>query len=209
MKTRLVIVTSFITTVVVLMIVLVAFSVASPILAQSLPAQAPSLADAHLALPGGGGGGGQVWSVFGWDLDDLRSEQIHDMSLGGCRHYEAGSGYTTAMATVNIPTGATITWMRMLFNDQQTDPNVVVELRRYIGVSQDLPAPVTLSSIGLSGSGSVMASGLSIPVDNGSYMYMVHTDTGVMAGNMEICQIQIGYTLPNIFGAAMPLLGKE
>jgi hypothetical protein len=170
MKTRIVIVTSFITTVVVLMIVLIAFSVASPILAQSLPAQAPSLADAHLALPGGGGGGWQAWSVFGWDLDDLRSEQIHDMSLGGCRHYEAGSAYTTSMATVNIPTGATITWMSMLFNDQIEDSNIRVELRRYIGISQDLtvPFPVVLSSIGISGTGSVMASGLSIPVDNGS-----------------------------------------
>ncbi len=40
-------------------------------------------------------------------------------------------------------------------------------------------------------------------------MYMVHVDTGVPANNMEICQIQIGYTLPNIFGAAMPLIEKE
>ncbi len=90
MKTRLVIVTSFITTVVVLMIVLIAFSVASPILAQSLPAQAPSLADAHLALPGGGGGGGQVWSVFGWDLEDLYSTSQHSFDLGGCRYYTSG-----------------------------------------------------------------------------------------------------------------------
>jgi len=208
MKTRLIIATSFITTVIVLIIALFVFSQASPTMAKSLPSDTvPSLADAHLALPGGGGGGGQVWAVFGWDLSDLRSSQIHDISLGGCRHYDAGSTDTTAMSTVHIPSGATITWMRMNFNDGDAVNNVEVQLRRYIGVSYDYPFLVVLTSSGVS-SGSLMAADLSIPVDNGVYMYMVHTDTGAVAGNMEICQIQIGYTIPGIFGSALPSISK-
>jgi hypothetical protein len=206
MKIRLVILTSFITTVVVLMIVLVTLSVANPIMAQSLPAQAPSLADAHLALPGGGGGGGQVWSVFGSDLEDLYSTSQHSFDLGGCRYYtSAGTNY--ANATVVIPSGATITWMRFLYVDTLTDSNLNVDLRRYTGRSYDIL--VNLYSSGSAGEGYTTSAALNIPVDNFSYLYMVHTSNSVVEDDFSICQIQIGYTLPNIFGAALPLLNKE
>ena len=119
MKTRLVIVTSFITTVIVLMIVLSCLFGGQP---DPGPEPASPGAQPGGCAPGPAGRRRRGWASvvclrMGFGGSAVHP-QIHDMSLGGCRHYEAGSAYTTSMATVNIPTGATITWMRMLFNDQ-------------------------------------------------------------------------------------------
>ncbi len=97
--------------------------------------------------------------------------------------------------------------MRFLYVDTLTDSNLNVELRRYTGRSYDIL--VDLYSSGSAGEGYATSGALSIPVDNYSNLFMVHTMNSVVEDDFSICQIQIGYTLPNIFGAAMPLIEKE
>lgn len=212
MKTRTVIATSFITTVIVLIIVIATFVLASPTLAQSLPAnqpagQVPSLDDSHLTLPGGGGGG-HVWTIFGSTFEDLYSSEVHGFDLGGCRYYDVGSSSTFANATVNLPDGAIITWMRFYYIDTLVDFNSSMELRVY-DTTRGYDTPVDLNSTGSGGLGFTQASGLNIVIDNMNHFYMLHMQTNAIEDDMSVCWVQIGYTPPSVFGSALPIINKQ
>jgi hypothetical protein len=215
MKTRIVIATSFITTVIVLIIAVAVFAPASPTLAQSLPsnqmvAQAPSLADAHLALPGGGGA--KVWNLLGGDFSDVSYGQQRGIAFG-CLFYWPGSSTPRAIATVHLPDGATIQWLRFYWRDWVDNYNVTVELRKYFYSGSffgyDIISP-TLQSDGTNAvpKESFTEVSLNIPVDNSTNMYAVYADLEYAEDDQKLCGIQIGYIEPSIFGSALPVIQK-
>jgi hypothetical protein len=211
MKTRVVIVTSTITTVIVLLIVVIAFSVASPTLAQGLPAEAPSLADAHLAMPmGGGGGGGAVWNILGGDMTDAYSTEDHSFAFG-CIYYNTAYPLTKAVATVRLPNGSIMNWMRFYWRDWFAE-NSELQLRRYYYSSgiftYDVLATIFSSGSVADPTESYTSTALDVTVDNYNSFYGVWIDLHYNEDDMKVCGIQIGYTPPSIFGAAMPVIEK-
>jgi hypothetical protein len=212
MKTRTIIFTSFFTTVIILIVVAAVFTRVSPTMAQNLPAnppagQVPSLDDSHLTLPGGGGGG-HVWTIFGSTFEDLYSSEVHGFDLGGCRYYDVGSSSTFANATVNLPDGAVITWMRFYYIDTLVDFNSNMQLRVY-DFDRSYDVSVDLNSTGSSGLGFAQASPLNIVIDNMNHIYMLHMQTNAIEDDMSVCWVQIGYTPPSVFGYALPLVKTQ
>jgi hypothetical protein len=213
MKTRTVIATSFITTVIVLIIVIATFVLASPTLAQTPPSQpasqAPSLADAHLALPAGGGG--KTWNILGSDLVDLFSIEDHGSAFG-CIYYNSAYPYTKANATINLPDGATIHSIRFYWRDWFSEDSELRLMRYYHDPIAGYDILATLYS-----SGTVVDpkesytenTSLNILIDNSTYMYAVYADLHYNEDDMKICGIQIGYTVPGIFGSALPIINKQ
>ncbi len=210
MRTRTIILTSAATTIAVLAIVVAVLAVASPGVAQTtIASQPPSLADAHLALPDGGGA--KIWSILGQDLVDLQHYQKH-VSVFGCRYYETGSTYQRASAPVHLPDGATILWFRFYWKDITDAANSEAQLRRYPFVypnDYDI-----LSTIYSNGTTAVPLESftedgdLNILIENSTYIYNVYVDIHYEEDDMRICSIQIGYTVPGIFGSAMPIIQK-
>jgi hypothetical protein len=214
MKSRIIIATSFATTVIVLVIIIVVFALVNPTLAQSLPggkpaAQQPSLADAHLALPAGGGA--KIWNLLGMDMTDLIFNQTH-VAAWGCLYYEPGSSSTTAYATVHLPDGATILWLRFYWRDWVDPYNLELQLRRYPYASMyDYEILSTIYSSGTAAEpreGYTEDASLSIPVDNGSFIYALYANLHYAEDDHKLCGVQIGYTEPSIFGSALPVIQK-
>lgn len=213
MKIRIVVLTSFITTIIVLIISLAVFTMASPTLAQSLPSspradQVPSVADAHLALPVGGGW--KIWSILGSDMEDLFSSEDHGYAFG-CRYYFSAYPFTKAEATIHLPDGAIIKSIRFYWTDW-FDANSEVQLRRY--VHNPLAFYETLTTLYSSGSVAdplesyTEDASLNILVENSTYIYAVYADLHFNEDDMKVCAIQIGYIPPSIFGAALPVIQK-
>ncbi|MBN2678536.1 MAG: hypothetical protein JXR32_10805 [Anaerolineaceae bacterium] len=210
MKIRTIIITSLVTTVFVLGIVVAAFAMASPSLAQTPPmSQAPNLAASHLALPEGGGA--KIWNLMGNNLQDYLPFQDH-RSTFGCLYYEDGSvNPTYASATVHLPDGATMQWIRFYWRDWESDQNIELQLRRYPYANMSGWEPLaTLWSYGTDTTPleSYTEASLNIPVDNTSFIYMVYANLHYAENDHKLCGIQIGYTEPSIFGAALPIIHK-
>jgi hypothetical protein len=214
MKTRIVIATSFITTIIVLVIATTIFTLVSPTMAQALPAsrqagQAPSLADAHLALPEGGGG--KTWNILGSDLTDLYSAEDHGSAFG-CIYYNSVYPYTRANATIHLPDGATIHSIRFYWKDGFVQDSELRLLRYYHDPYANYEILTTLWS-----SGTVEDplesytedTSLDILVDNSAYIYAVYVDIHFNEDDMRICGIEIGYTPPSVFGYALPLVKTQ
>jgi hypothetical protein len=214
MKTRIIIATSFITTIIVLIVAVAAFALASPTLAESLPSnqvagQAPGVAGPHpVLLPEGGGG--HYWTIPGSAFVDLYSSDEYQFDLGGCKHYMAGSAYLLANAPVNLPDGSTITGMRFYFDDSVAGEAgySTLDLREYDFLHSNASI-ATLNSTGSSGSGYVEINGLSWVVSNFNHFYMLHYDANYTGSSMQICSVRISYSPPSVFGYALPLIKTQ
>ena len=209
MKTRTVIATSFITTVIVLIIVIAAFALASPTMAKSLPSnQALSLADTHLAVPAGGGE--KAWTAAGATFTDIwPSVAASGFELGACKYFLSGSADGTfAMAQVHLPYGATITSLTMYYIDSTGAANAQLNLLEYNFADRGYDTLATLNTTGSSTSDRSVFIGLSVPVDNDNHFYMLDYHTGFIGDQLCLCKVRIGYTIPNIFGYALPVVNK-
>lgn len=212
MKFRTIFLTSAVTTLVLVGILFATLAVASPGMAQVQPvSRAPSLSASHLALPGGGGG--LVWNLLGSDMVDTVWTAKH-VNAFGCLYYEVGSTTTSAIATVHLPDGATIQWMRFYWRDWVDPYNVELQLRAYhIEAPQaDYDLLATLYSTGTAASPAESytdSAALSILVDNASFLYMLYANTHYAEDDQKLCSVQIGYTVPGIFGAAMPFASSS
>lgn len=209
MKTRIVIATSFITTVIVLIIAVAVFALASPTMAQTLPSnqmavQAPSLASAHLALPGGGGE--QYWTVVGATFTDLWSSYVdHGFDFGGCKYFISGNVEAAyAMAPVNLPYGSTVTSMRFYYNDNDATFSTL-ELREYY-FTHSYNTLAALDSV--TGQDFVETTILNLPLDFENQIYVLHWYSRLIGNKQGLCSVRIGYTTPSIFGSALPVIQK-
>ncbi|GEM_PF-4311065 len=214
MKIRTIIITSAVTTLFVLGIVVAALATANPGMAQVLPIrQAPSLESAHLALPDGGGE--RVWNLLGGDFSDVAPGQDRAIAFG-CLYYEPGSTTPWAIATLNLPDGATMTRIRFYWRDWVDTYNVSLDLRKYYydGTSHiftyDLLLPAPLESNGTAAlhKESYTEAFINIPVSNANGFYAVYANLEYAENDQKLCGVEIGYTLPGIFGSAMPIISK-
>jgi hypothetical protein len=207
MKTRTVIATSFITTVVVLVITIAAFALASPTMAQTPPSsQAPSFAGAPLAAPEGGGE--KSWTAAGATFTDIwPSVAASGFELGACKYFLSGSADGTfAMAEVHLPYGATITSLTMYYMDSTAAANSELTLREYNFADRGYDILATLSTTGSSTSDRSVFIGLNVPVDNDNHFYILDYHAGFIGDQLCLCKVRIGYTVPNIFGYAFPAI---
>jgi hypothetical protein len=210
MKTRLIIATSFVTTVIVLVIMVGVLALANPTLAKSLPsghlaAQQPSLAETHLALPQNGSG--PYLSLPPSSFINLYSDIGYDFSEEGCMHHTTGSEGGYFSAAVSLPYGSRINTVRFFYYDlwATSDASLVVQEGDYIGGFLNL---VSLASSGDPGFGSAEATGLDLALDYENKSYIILYDDNHIGAAMQLCGVRIGYTPPGIFGSALPVIQK-
>jgi hypothetical protein len=206
MKTRVIIATSFITTVIVLIVAIAVFALASPTMAQTPPAnQVPSQVDARLALPAGGGG--NFWSVAGSTFVNIYSGFETSYGAGGCLYHSSGTGGAYFNAPVTLPYASTITSVRFYYYDNTDLYDSTLELREY-DYSGAYTSLLSLSSSGKPGYSFIDSALLSLPVNYSANNYVLHYSDNYIGASMRLCGVRIGYTPPGIFGAALPIIQK-
>jgi hypothetical protein len=222
MKTKLVIGTSFLTTVITIVAILAVFSLTSASQAQTpqssqgtgqvvnpdpdgdiqseLPASIEDEPDAAQAAT-------VYLHLSGSSFIQMYSDVDYTYSSGGCVYHSAGSASHTFMNLgLILPSGSRIKSMRFYFNDTST-LNSTLRLRQ-MDDGDNWSDVATLTSTGTAGLGYVSISNLDYLIDYTNYSYVIQYQGNVIGATMKFCGVRIGYSPPSIFGVAMPFITK-
>lgn len=218
MKTRIVIVISFLTTVVTLVLVLAAFSPTSTSLAQApQPSQVPIagpdevIRDESPALVENDPNLSEATNLHlhlsGSTFMQMYSDVGYSYYSGGCVYHSSGSASHTFMNTALVlPSGSRIKSMRFYYYDA-SDSNSTLRLRQ-MNDGNEWVDVASLDSTGTVGLSYSSISGLDYLVDYTNYSYVLQYQGNVIGNTMRLCGVRIGYTAPSVFGMALPLITK-
>lgn len=112
---------------------------------------------------------------------------------------------------VELPYKATISQLRLYFNDFNAATNGILHLVQLNdGLSLGYTQLMTATTTGSSGTPSfVDAIGAPVTLDYDNYSYSLLWYQGTVTdGSLQLCGFRIGYTAPNLFGAMLPYIAK-
>lgn len=158
----------------------------------SLPAiagPAPDPANAPLLLGSGG-----VFCIAGTSFVPTHSSTDYDYKLWG--GVSIAAGYEYMAASVELPTGATITSLTFYWDDRDADDDMHLRLRRYTRTSATSQQIAEVSSSGSGGVDSSSTTTISTPlVDNINYAYVLYIEWDAAAGsNLTAFGAKINYS---------------
>ncbi len=222
MNTKLVIRTSFLTSIITIVVVLIIFSLTGTSLAQT-----PQPGQGTDVEPNSGAG-----DIFLGGLPALLTEE-QDLTLatthylhlsgstftqmysdvgttyysGGCVYHSSGSASHTFMNTALIlPPDATITSLRFYYYDTSAEDST---LRiRQMNDGDEWTDVASVDSTGTAGLSYRSVSGLDYDIDYVNYSYVLQYQGNVIGNTMRFCGARIGYTTPNAYGIALPAIIK-
>jgi hypothetical protein len=222
LNTKLVIRTSFLTSVITIVVVLIVFSLTSATLAQT-----PQPGQGTDPEPTGGAGdiilGGlpallaeeqdltlattKYLHLSGSTFTQMYSDVGTTYFSGGCVYHSSGSASHTFMNTALIlPPNSTITSMRFYYYDTSATDSTL-RLRQMNDGDEWLDV-ASIDSTGTAGLSYRSESGLSYDLDYTNYSYVLQYQGNVIGNTMRFCGVRIGYTTPNIYGIALPAIIK-
>jgi hypothetical protein len=223
LNTKLVIKTSFLTSVITIVVVLIVFSLTSATLAQTpQPGQGtgvePNSGAGDIFLSGLPGllendqdlmqATTQYLHLSGSTFTQMYSDTGITYFTGGCVYHSSGSASYTFMNTALIlPPEATITSMRFYYYDNSASDSTL-RLRKMNDGNPDWSDVASLDSAGTPGLSYASVSGLDYDLDYTNYSYVLQYQGNVIGNSMRLCGVRIGYTTPNTYGIALPAIIK-
>jgi hypothetical protein len=222
MKTKLIVGTSFLTTVFTIVVVLIIFSLTSASLAQAPQPdqetnQGPNTGPDDVIQDGSPApvedalnpalAGTAYLHLSGSSFIQMYSDVEYTYYSGGCVYHSAGSATHTFMNLgVILPSGSRIHSLRFYYYDTSASASTL--RLRQMNDGDDWTDVATVDSVGTAGLGYVTVSGLDYPVDYLNYSYVLQYQGNVIGSTMRFCGARIGYTPPSVFGVALPYVAK-
>jgi hypothetical protein len=145
-------------------------------------------------------------SIAGSDFTPWFDAQSMVYEGVGCVYATEAYWLTYSLA---LPDKSTITYLRFYYYDTSaTDADFF--LRTHASSSTGTSAPeVALTSSGTAGYGEAINSSLNIVLDYSISNYvLVWKNNSVVDDTLQLCGFTVGYTAPSIFGSALPLIKK-
>lgn len=146
--------------------------------------------------------------ISGSAFTPLFSDTGATYDTGGCLHTTGTVGHSVLNYGIVLPYAATITSLRVYYNDTNGSVNGTLRLRR-MDDGNGYTEITSVSSSGNSGVGYASVTGLTHTIDYVNYSYVVQWYPGVASSTMQLCGFRIGYTTPTTFGLALPLVEKN